>query len=298
MIVTSLAMIAALGFACTAIIARIGLQYSGPQLGTAISITASFILTASLALLFEMDSLLAIPPEAFLWFVFHGLINYPVARFLNYSSINMIGSSRSQAIISAAPIFSAFEAILLLGERPTWMIVLGTVLIIVAIILLTYESGNSFVKVSKLNRKLFIGILIALGAAAGYGSTSVIGKVIVDTQTTPLVAAMFAQLFGGSAMWAIALSDMRKHSKPKPYLPLRSIVALVLAGAVSAIAVSSLLFALNRSTIVYVVPIVSINPLFTLIINRLFFQKLERITWALTLSTTMVVVGIILVVLG
>ena len=73
---------------------------------------------------------------------------------------------------------------------------------------------------------------------------------------------------------------------------------MALSGLASAVAVISLYFALERADVVIVVPISSANPLVTLLIARLFLERLEEVTRWVLVGTVLVVMGVALVIWG
>ncbi len=137
------ALLAALSFGSAAVFARLGLQGMRPATGTAISLVVSFTLTAVLALSIERSSFFALPAVALLWFLALGIVNYPLARFMNYSSVNLVGASRSAPIISTAPLFSAVLAIIFLDERLSLPVALGTAAIVAGSILIVLERTRA-----------------------------------------------------------------------------------------------------------------------------------------------------------
>ena len=138
-----LALLAAVGFGSGAVFARLGLRGMKPATGTAISLIVSFSLTAVLALAIERSALFTLPAIALVWFLVLGIVNYPLARLMNYTSVNLVGASRSAPIISTAPLFSAVLAIIFLGEEMNLLVGLGTAAIVVGSILIVVERTRA-----------------------------------------------------------------------------------------------------------------------------------------------------------
>ncbi len=71
---------------------------------------------------------------------FHSVGIFQLAvRLLAYTGVEKIGASRSAALQSVSPLVSAAIAIAFLGEPTTLPIILGTVLIVVGIILISWR---------------------------------------------------------------------------------------------------------------------------------------------------------------
>ena len=75
---------------------------------------------------------------------------------------------------------------------------------------------------------------------------------------------------------------------------------MFMAGLTAACAVMSLYFAITRpgSSVLVISPIVSCNPLFTLLLARLFLRQSERVTRELVAGTLLAVGGVGMVVVG
>jgi drug/metabolite transporter (DMT)-like permease len=73
---------------------------------------------------------------------------------------------------------------------------------------------------------------------------------------------------------------------------------VALAGIASGIAVISLYFAVQRTDVVVISPIVSSSPLITLLLSHLFLARLEQVTRRLVFGAMLTVGGVVLVVLG
>ena len=75
---------------------------------------------------------------------------------------------------------------------------------------------------------------------------------------------------------------------------------MFMAGLSAACAVMALYFSITRegSSVLVISPIVSCNPLVTLILARLFLRRSENVTRELAIGTLMAVGGVALVVIG
>lgn len=70
------------------------------------------------------------------------------------------------------------------------------------------------------------------------------------------------------------------------------------SGLAAATGVISLYFALQRNDVTIVAPIVSTNPIFTLILAQIFISRMENLTKWLFLGVGITVVGVIVVSVG
>ena len=137
-----LALLAPLGFGSGAIFARIAIQGAKPSVVTAISLVSSFVLTAIAALIVHGSDIVEFSPLAVLWFAILGIVTFPLARLLNYTSVSMLGAARSSSMIASSPLFATALAILFTGERLTWPIAVGTATIISGIVIIVSERRS------------------------------------------------------------------------------------------------------------------------------------------------------------
>ena len=133
------AFLATFGFGASSVFARLGLQGVSLPVSTLVSVATSFAFTVAMMLIFNFSDIGEIAAIAFVWFFFYGLITFPVARFLNYTSLNMAGASRVAPILSLNPIFATILAIITLGERPNIIIWLGVLVTVIGLGLIVSE---------------------------------------------------------------------------------------------------------------------------------------------------------------
>ncbi len=292
MIAIGLALVSAFGFGSAAIFARIGMQGIRPLPSTFISGIASLTPTAALALLFAFPDLKALPPLAFLFFLGHGALTTLGGRVQNYLAINLVGAARSGPFVGSAALFAAIFAIIFLGETLHPVVALGTVGVVGGLII---SGGDNLMSQSwRLDRRSLLGYLTALGAAASYGGSNLVAKALSQEYGSPLVVAAFAMFFG-----SLVLSPFTLRESVGAVKNVRAGLGFVaLSGLSSAMAVISLYFALERADVVIVAPISSINPLVTLLIARLFLERLEQVTRWVLVGTVLVVAGVALVIAG
>ena len=120
---------AALGFGTSAIFARLGLEHMRATSGTLISLMVGTVITMSLAFALHWNEIFALGGVAFLWFTLSGVVNFPMGRLLNYTSVSLAGVSRASPIVGSSPLFATVLAITIGGESINAPILLGTLAI-------------------------------------------------------------------------------------------------------------------------------------------------------------------------
>ena len=294
MLAIGLSLVASLGFGSAAIFARVGMQGIRPLPGTLISVAVSSVPAVILALVFTRSDIRALPPIAFLWLLCLGAMNFLGGRTQNWRAISRVGASRSSAILGTASVFAAIFAIGITGERPHFLVALGTAGVVVGLVVTT---GESMRRGWSGDRRALIGYLLAVVAAASYGGTNVIAKELTEAYGSPLMVSGFSLVFGFLLLLPLAgrdaLVDVRAARSDPGLVFFAGMSGLAAGGAVI-----SLYYALQRADVVVVSPLVATSPLITLLLAHLFISRLERITREVAVGTTLTVLGVIVVVLG
>tara|TARA_B100000929_G_scaffold132486_1_gene104977 strand:+ start:882 stop:1775 length:894 start_codon:yes stop_codon:yes gene_type:complete len=290
----ALSLLSGLGFGSAAIFARVGMQGMSPLSSTLLSVIVSFCPTIVLALIFASSDIKALPAVAVFWFFLLGVINFLGGRTSSYQAIGRIGASRTAAVQSTAAVFAAIFAITIIGERPHFVVLLGTLIVVAG---LTTALGNSLRNGDEDNRGIWIGLGLALVAAASYGGTNVIAKELTEEYGSPLMVSAAGLLFGIILLSPLAGTGMVREVKEAKG-NLKFAASAGLSGLAAATGVIALYFALQRNDVTVVSPIVSTNPIFTLVLAQIFISRMENVTKWLFLGVGITVVGVIVVSVG
>ncbi|MEC8856696.1 MAG: DMT family transporter [Chloroflexota bacterium] len=290
----ALSLLSGFGFGSAAIFARVGMQGMSPLSSTLLSVIVSFCPTIVLALIFASSDIKALPAVAVFWFFLLGVINFLGGRTSSYQAIGRIGASRTAAVQSTAAVFAAIFAITIIGERPHFVVLLGTLIVVAG---LTTALGNSLRNSDGDSRGVWIGLGLALVAAASYGGTNVIAKELTEEYGSPLMVSAAGLLFGIILLSPLAGTGMvREVKEAKGNLMFAASAGL--SGLAAATGVIALYFALQRNDVTVVSPIVSTNPIFTLVLAQIFISRMENLTKWLFLGVGITVVGVIVVSVG
>ena len=231
---------------------------------------------------------------ALFWFCILGAINFLGGRTSSYQAIGRIGASRTAALQSTAAIFAAIFAITITGERPHFAVLLGTLTVVGG---LTAALGNSLRFGVRDSRGVLIGLGLALIAAASYGGTNVLAKELTSEYGSPLMISAGGLFFGILLLSPLAGRGM-VHEVNESKRDLKFALSAGFSGLAAATGVISLYFALQRNDVTIVAPIVSTNPIFTLILAQIFISRMENLTKWLFLGVGITVVGVIVVSVG
>lgn len=148
---------------------------------------------------------------------------------------------------------------------------------------------------AKAGDSLWLGYAFGLFAGVCYGAWSVIASTSIrEYDIPPLLFAAIAFCFG-----TIMFGPVLAYDGPRAYRrSKRALAWFALSGVGSGAAIVALSFALEKGEVTVVAPIVSISPLITLILVRIFLDRLERVSLTLVLGALLVLAGTVMVVVG
>ena len=276
---------AALCFSIAHILIRRGLIDSNAMTGSFISLSMSAVVLW-LAVPFFVP-LTALWNPAALIFIAAGIFAPGIGRTLSYVGIEKIGVARSVPIANSSPIFASIFAVIFLAE--TWVLqnVIGTLLVISGVIVLSMAKPAQ-------GEWRKIDVIYPLIGALAFGASTTLRKAGLGFINIPLLAA--AVTAGAAAIFSFILLQIQ-GGKEAFKLTRRSAAWLFPAGVFNTAAMLSVFFALSHGKVVIVEPLVSSNPVTTLLLTSIFLRDVESLTLRVILGAALTVTGTILVVL-
>jgi drug/metabolite transporter, DME family len=277
---------AALCFSIAHIFIRRGLVESNAMTGSFISLSTTATVLWLLFPFFAGLSDLWTP--ASLIFVAAGIFAPGIGRTMSYVGIEKIGVARSVPIANSSPIFASILAVIFLAE--VWLLqnIVGTLLVISGVVAL------SMAKPAQGRWRKFDVIYPAIGALA-FGASSILRKAGLEYVAIPVMAG--AVTAGTAAIFSFALIQFR-GGKEALKLTQRSAAWLFPAGLFNTAATLSVFYALSHGKVVIVEPLVSSNPVLTLLFTAIFLRDLEAVNLRVIGGALLTVMGTILVVLA
>ena len=275
---------AALCFSIAHILIRRGLVESNAMTGSFISLSMSAAVLWLLLPFFAPFSALWTP--ASLIFVVAGIFAPGIGRTLSYVGIEKIGVARSVPIANSSPIFASIFAVIFLAEVWVPQNIAGTLLVISGTIVL------SMAKPAKGQwRKL--DVVYPLVGAMAFGASAILRKAGLDYVGSPVMAA--AVTAGSAAVFSFILLQIQ-GGKVAVKLTRTSAAWLFSAGLINTAAMLSVFYALSYGKVVIVEPLVSSNPVLTLLFTAIFLRDLEAVNLRVIIGALLTVAGTILVV--
>jgi drug/metabolite transporter (DMT)-like permease len=261
---------------------RLGVRNGTPFTGAVVNSTTIFVFFGALVLIGGMAAGSLWPASA--WFLLMGIAATGPARILFYNSIRRIGVSRASVFLAITPLVSMLYAILFLGERPSWHLILGSFFVVGGILgVVTDRSG---IKVAPR------AALLALLPTLFMGLTLIFIRLGMKTLPDPNYGS-FLSAFGALAFTLAVQKAIPREDRWEATGPARK--NFLIAGLFYCLAFFTYHKALGVATVSFVGPLVYISPLVTILIARLFLQRLEKITWRLAVGAASVFIGVILV---
>jgi drug/metabolite transporter, DME family len=275
------ALIAALLSAAATIFIRHGLRDGGPYTGFWINLVVGTIGLWAAALL--TGSLGPVSWRGVGFFVLAGLIGTVGGRLLRFVSIEKVGASIGAALVNLNPLVSTVLAILLLGERVTLPILVGTVVIVFGTVLLSLGGRRLGFRPWHLGLPVLSAVCFGVVAILRKLGLSQMGAVAGSAiNITTALLAFTAMLVATGNRGAMASRG-------------RSLGYFVAAGVAENAAVFLNVMALSVGAVSVVAPLYGAAPIFVLLLSFLFLRGVESLSGRIVAGTILIVLGIYLI---
>ena len=278
-----LSLLSAFLFALGAQFQSLGLVHMDSRSGAAITISTSAMLYLLVSPFFLNLEYLLEP--AILIFVLVGLFRPAVSANLALAGLKFLGPTLSSTLTSTAPLFAVGLGIIFLGEVLNISITIGTLVIVLAIMMLAKKDG----KISS-GWPLW-ALALPIGAAAIRALAHVLTKVGMEEIPDAYLAGLI-----GFVVSAIVTLIIHKSRRVSSTIALKNPGTkwFMSASACFSLAVLSLNTALYNGQVIQVIPIVAASPIFTLLLSIGIFRQ-EVITKQIVLAVFMVVPAVMLI---
>jgi len=268
------------GSAVATILIRQGLRHANSYMGFWINVAVGVIgLWAAVFLLVPVETyrLSAVP-----FFVLSGLIGTAGGRLLRFVSIDKVGASVSAAITNLNPFIATGLAIVLLGERVTLPILLGTCVIVLGTVLLSLSGRLVGFRL----RYLAFPFL----SASCFGLVAVIRKLGLG-HAGPLFGSAVNITTALIAFTAFLVASGQRRTLEWNR---RGVLYFVGAGIAENASVFLVLVALSLGDVSVVTPLAGTAPLFVLLLSTVFLKGVEQLHWRIVVGSALIVLGVFL----
>jgi drug/metabolite transporter (DMT)-like permease len=272
------ALAAAAGLGAGMITNRLGLRYTTPLAGAAIGVPAATLMLWCLAPFLLDTSRFSLAAAGI--FALVGLF-FPVAvTLLTYNANLRMGPTVTSAVSCTTPMFALSGAVLFLGEALTTGNMLGTAVIVLGMLALTWTDS------ARARSWPLWAILLPVAAAAIRALAQVLNKAGLALWASPYAAT----LIGYSVSTIVVLVAARAGGAPK-VSDRRALPWFFATGFFNGGSLFLMYIALVKGQVSMVSPIVATYPLFTLTLNMLFLRH-ERVTPRLAAGAVLTVTGV------
>ena len=278
-----LAAVSAFLFALSIQVQNVGLKHADPRSGALVNIGATALLYWLLSPFFVEQAYWLTSATAL--FALVGLFRPALSANLAVAGVKMMGPTLTSGLPATAPIFSAGFAILLLGEKMTLPIAIGTAFVVAGAAVAALRSGG-------LTRGWPVW---AIGLPLGAAFFRAVGHPITISGFAEVPSPFFAGMVSYTVSLIIVYGTFRLQDRRMPKLK-TGYGWFAVAGILNGVSIYSLNTALKIGNLLTVAPIVACSPVFTILMGLLIFKR-EKITWRSAASIALVVFGVVVVVM-
>jgi drug/metabolite transporter (DMT)-like permease len=238
------------------------------------------------ALVIALIPLSALRTPAVGFFIAGGIFAPAIGQTLGYIGMERIGVARSSPIVNTSPIFSSVLAVLFLGEVWLPQNIIGTCLVILGVVVLSYRNTAE-------GEWRWKDTIYPVLAAVAFGISTTFRKTGLTVVPQPLLAAAVTL---GTAFLVLLLIIRLRGGRTELKLNRQSGGWLFAAALVNTGAILSFFSALNVGQVVRVEPLVACNPLLTILWAGIFLRQIERLSGRIVVGALVTVAGTVLVV--
>ena len=281
-----LAVLASLFFAFSHILIRRALVTSNPITGSIVSVTISMVALWTVVPFFMPISSFLSPVVGY--FILGGIFAPGLGRTLNYLSISRMGVSRAIPVVNSAPIFASILAVIFIGEVWPPQNIIGTSFIVVGVIIISSRGEKERMQWRRAD------LIYPIMAAMAFAVAGTFRKLGLTVENVPLLAATVSSttsfLFISSVVQFQGGIRIIKLSR-------NSIGWFLAAGTTNTTAMLLTFNALSHGKLVIVEPLISTNPVLTILLTAIFLRDLEVVTYRVAIGACFTVVGTSLLLL-
>jgi transporter family protein len=284
------AVIAGLFWGTSPVLVKRGLAHSNVSAATLIQ-QGTILVTLVVATLVEGDLVAKnISLSALLVFSVTGVVGAYLGRTLFVKSIDQIGAARAQSLNNSSPLITVFLAALVLGERLSFYVIAGVVLIVSGIFFVTDPESNAD---GTARRTL---TLTSALATLCYGIVPVMKKIGTDFGGPPVLGALVMHATG--LVLLVTLGSLLKIELKRQKVPLDSLICFIAAGILYAIGSTFTFKALIYAPASIAAPIWSAQPIVSFLLVKALLKGIEEVTFYDGIAAALVVAGVLVLRLG
>lgn len=240
--------------------------------------------------------------QAYLFFALSGVVHFVLGRSCANRAVQLIGSTRANPVNGLNFFVSILLAVIVLKETIAPFGLLGMLLAFSGPLALVIKEPavvrNAASERIKLDRrKLYKGMVYALGTAVFWGSSPILIKLALQAGGTPIAGSLIAYV-AGSIVISLPLLMSGEHRKEMLTADGNSLRLALLSGLMTDIAQALRYPALAYSSVITVSFMSQTQPLWVLLFAFVFNRKLESFSRWVLLGNALTIAGIMLFLLS
>lgn len=230
--------------------------------------------------------------ERWLWLGLSGVIGLVIGDAFLFQAFVLIGPRLSMLMMSLVPVIGALQARIFLGETLTYAQIFGMALTLTGIswVILERNGANTSERAAK--RTFLLGLLFALGGAAGQATGLVTAKFGLAQGFSPLSANVIRMSIAALVLWTTTV--LRRQAGPtfNQWRLDRKALRFIFLGSFTGpfLGVSLSLVAIQQTSVGIASTLMALPPVFLLPVGYYVFG--ERFGWQAVAGTLLTVTGV------
>jgi drug/metabolite transporter (DMT)-like permease len=224
-------------------------------------------------------------------FALGGLLTPGLVRLFYYNGLAKLGTSVNSSVFSIYPLYSVLLAVLFLSEVLTLQNWVGVISIVIGVVFVELYSRERNNGEQSLAKSLSFPVLggLTLGASA------IMRKAALEIFNAPVLGVAVAYTFS-FFLYAVMFAFSKRTRKE---LSLRRDIRLFwIAGIGQAFSWILSFYALSVERVSVITPLLSIEPIFVVLLTYLYLRGTEHASLKLVVSIFLTVFGVILVTIA
>jgi len=217
-----------------------------------------------------------------------GLFVPGVTRVLSFRGIRNLGSSITSTIVNTTPMFSTLAAMLILAERPNWLVLLGVLLTVGGLMVVSWgREQTGYRKVELIFPFLCALLFCGKDIAVRWG--------LADGAGQPILAAAIAAVVSTLEIFLLVRYIQQQSFR----LPSANVARwFVASGIFTGASFLFMYVAYSMERVSIVAPLVNSYTVFVSLLTPVMAQQIETVTKKKLAGAGLVVAGIFAVSLG
>lgn len=228
--------------------------------------------------------------EGIALFALGGMLSPGLVRLFYYRGLRKLGTSVNSAVFAIYPLYSSLLAVLLLSEFPTFENWVGVFTVVIGVVFVEFASCN----LNGVSNRSVTNLIFPILGGLTLGVSIIIRKFALNLCNAPVLGVAVAYTFSFIPFLIMIIL----HKPIREGLTLKQDFRLFwIAGVGQAISWVLSFYALSIENVAIVAPVLSIEPIFVVILSSLYLKDLEKVCFKLILGVAITVIGTVLVIL-